>query len=103
MGTKFSNKRGKNLYDYWDDSLANNINEDLSDHNENVVVNCASVEYFKAIDRPSLEPQIITPQFKELKNGTYKMISFFAKKGAWDDGQVYSPESYRECKRYSCF
>ena len=80
MGTKFSNKRGKNLYDYWDDSLANYINEDLSDHNENVVVNCASVEYFKAIDRPSLEPKIITPQFKDMKNGTYKMISFFAKK-----------------------
>ena len=80
MGTKFSNKRGKNLYDYWDDSLSNNINEDLSDHNENVVVNCASVEYFKAIDRPSLEPKIITPHFKDMKNGTYKMISFFAKK-----------------------
>ena len=75
-----SNKRGKKLYDYWDDSLSNNINEHLSDHNENVVVNCASVEYFKAIDHSLLDADVVTPQFKDMKNGQYKMISFYAKK-----------------------
>jgi len=44
------------------------------------VVNCASVEYFKAIDRPLLNADVVTPQFKEMKNGKLKMISFFAKK-----------------------
>ena len=80
MGTKFANKRGKNLYEYWEDSLANYIKKELMTHKENVVLNCASLEYFKVIDRPSLDVNVITPQFKDLKNGKYKMISFFAKK-----------------------
>lgn len=80
MGTKFANKRGKNLYQYWEDSLANHIKKELMTHKENVVLNCASVEYFKVIDRPSLDLNVITPQFKDMKNGKYKMISFFAKK-----------------------
>ena len=80
MGTKLANQRGKNLYEYWEDSLANHIKKALMTHKENVVLNCASVEYFKVIDRPSLEINVITPQFKDMKNGKYKMISFFAKK-----------------------
>ena len=80
MGTKFANARGKNLYDYWEDSLSNHIKKELIGHKENVVLNCASLEYFKVIDRPSLDTNVITPQFKDMKNGQYKMISFFAKK-----------------------
>ncbi len=80
MGTKYANARGKNLYDYWEDSLSNHIKKELRGHKENVVLNCASLEYFKVIDRPSLDANVITPQFKDMKNGQYKMISFFAKK-----------------------
>ena len=80
MGTKFANARGKNLYDYWEDSLSNHIKKELIGHKENIVLNCASIEYFKVIDRPSLDINVITPQFKDMKNGQYKMISFFAKK-----------------------
>jgi len=80
MGTKLVNKKGKNLYEYWDDSLARNIKKDLKSHNEIVVINCASLEYFKAIDRSSLDADVVTPQFKDMKNGQYKMISFYAKK-----------------------
>ena len=80
MGTKFANPRGDNLYDYWNDSLAENINKELDSHKNNIVINCASVEYFKAIDRPLLNADVVTPQFKEMKNGKLKMISFFAKK-----------------------
>ena len=80
MGTKFASARGKNLYDYWEDSLSNYIKKELKEHKENVLLNCASVEYFKSIDRPSLNVNVITPQFKDMKNGKYKMISFFAKK-----------------------
>ena len=80
MGTNFENNKGKNLYKYWDDSLAINIKKDLKNHNERVVINCASLEYFKAIDRSSLDADVVTPQFKDMKNGQFKMISFYAKK-----------------------
>ncbi|MBA64705.1 MAG: peroxide stress protein YaaA [Candidatus Marinimicrobia bacterium] len=80
MGTRFANPRGNNLYDYWNDLLVENINKELKNHKNNIVINCASLEYFKAIDRPLLNADIVTPQFKEMKNGKLKMISFFAKK-----------------------
>lgn len=80
MGTSFANKKGKNLYEYWNDSLARSIKKDLKSHDETVVLNCASLEYFKAIDRSSLDADVVTPQFKDMKNGQYKMISFYAKK-----------------------
>ena len=62
------------------DVLAKSLNQELKNHTENTIINCASVEYFKSIDRPILDADIITPQFKEMKNGKLKMISFFAKK-----------------------
>jgi len=80
MGTKLKNKVGKDLYEYWGDTLSNSISEELSNHQHNVVINCASIEYFRSIDRPSLNAEVITPQFKEYKNGKLKMISFFAKR-----------------------
>ena len=80
MGTKLKNKVGKDLYEYWGDTLSNSISEELKNHQHNVVINCASVEYFRSIDRPSLNAEVITPQFKEYKNGKLKMISFFAKR-----------------------
>lgn len=80
MGTKLKNKVGNNLYDYWGDTLIESINQELESHNCNILVNCASVEYFKSIDRPLLNAEVITPQFKEIKNGQLKMISFYAKR-----------------------
>ena len=80
MGTKLKNKVGKDLYEYWGDTLSNSISEELSNHEHNVVINCASIEYFRSIDRPSLNAEVITPQFKEYKNGKLKMVSFFAKR-----------------------
>ncbi len=80
MGTKLKNKAGKDLYQYWGDTLVDSINGELKDHDHNIVINCASVEYFKSLDRPSLEAEVVTPQFKEIKNGKMKMVSFFAKR-----------------------
>ena len=80
MGTKLKNKVGKDLYEYWGDTLSNSISEELKNHQHNVVINCASIEYFRSVDRPSLSAEVITPQFKEYKNGKLKMISFFAKR-----------------------
>ena len=80
MGLKFSNQRGKNLYEFWGERITDAINADLASAGTETLVNLASNEYFKAVKTKSLNADIITPQFKDLKNGQYKMISFFAKK-----------------------
>ena len=80
MGTSFSIQRKKNLYQYWGNRIAQQINAELESHNETVLVNLASNEYFKAVDQKALNADVVTPVFKDLKNGKYKVISFFAKK-----------------------
>ncbi|MCK0164964.1 peroxide stress protein YaaA [Marinobacter sp. S6332] len=79
MGTKFENKRGNDLYAFWGERLTQEINRLLKSDDE-VLVNLASNEYFKSIKKKDLEGQLITPQFKDWKNGQYKIISFYAKK-----------------------
>lgn len=78
MGTKFKFDKYKNLYDFWDHDVTNLLNEEMDQ--EEVLVNCASNEYFKVVKTPSLKAKVITPVFKELRNGEYKIISFSAKK-----------------------
>lgn len=80
MGLKFTNQRGKNLYEFWGEQLTDTLNADLVSAKTGVLINLASNEYFKAVRPKLLNADIITPQFKDLKNGQYKMISFFAKK-----------------------
>jgi hypothetical protein len=80
MGTRLDNKRGTNLYQFWGDIITNELNKSLTDQNTDVLLNLASTEYFKSVKKKSLNANIITPQFKDWKNGQYKMISFFAKK-----------------------
>ncbi|MDN6319059.1 MAG: peroxide stress protein YaaA [Marinobacter sp.] len=79
MGTKFENTRGKDLYAFWGQKLTREINSQLEKDDE-VLVNLASNEYFKSIKKKDLEGRLITPQFKDWKNGQYKIISFYAKK-----------------------
>ncbi|MDX2369395.1 MAG: peroxide stress protein YaaA [Colwellia sp.] len=80
MGTKLDNVRGANLYQFWGDIITNELNQALAEQGDDVLINLASNEYFKAVNKKSLNATIITPQFKDWKNGQYKMISFFAKK-----------------------
>jgi len=77
MGTKFSVGRNKNLYEFWKQKVTKALNEELED--DELFLNLASNEYFKAIDVKALKVPVITANFKEFKNGDYKMISFFAK------------------------
>ncbi len=79
MGTKLENPHGKDLYEFWGSTLTQEINRLLS-KDDGVLVNLASNEYFKAIRKNDLEGQLITPNFKDQKNGEYKIISFYAKK-----------------------
>lgn len=80
MGTKLDNVRGKNLYEFWGNIITDKLNEALAEQGDNMLINLASTEYFKSVKKKQLEADIITPSFKDWKNGQYKMISFFAKK-----------------------
>ncbi|GAA5647184.1 MULTISPECIES: peroxide stress protein YaaA [Vibrio] len=80
MGTKLANARGTNLYQFWDTIITNKLNDALQAQGDNVLINLASNEYFKAVKPKHLDGQIITPVFKDCKNGQYKVISFYAKK-----------------------
>jgi cytoplasmic iron level regulating protein YaaA (DUF328/UPF0246 family) len=77
MGTKFANAKGDNLYQFWGSQLREEI-ENIADGE--VLINLASNEYFKALEEKKLNTRIITPIFKDWKNGQYKIISFYAKK-----------------------
>lgn len=80
MGTGFANARGKNLYHFWGDIITDQLNQELDAQQERVVVNLASNEYWSAVNTKKLHAEVITPVFKDSKNGQYKIISFFAKK-----------------------
>ena len=80
MGTRFSNSIGKNLYEFWGDAITKTLNKQLKQLNSSVVINLASNEYFSAVQPKLLNGTLITPVFKDKKNGQYKIISFFAKK-----------------------
>lgn len=80
MGTRFNNSKGKNLYEFWDLKLTHKVTEELNQQEKPVLINLASNEYFKAIKTQHLTQTIITPSFKDWKNGEYKMISFYAKR-----------------------
>lgn len=80
MGTKLTLKRKKNLYEYWGKKLTNSVNKVLEDSQSDVLINLASNEYYKAIQTSDLNCKIITPVFKEFRNGTYKFMSVFGKK-----------------------
>lgn len=80
MGTRLANNRGDNLYQYWGSTIAKALNSDQDSNDDPVLINLASNEYFKAVDKKTLKAKIITPVFKDEKKGTYKVISFYAKK-----------------------
>ncbi|RTE65517.1 peroxide stress protein YaaA [Amphritea opalescens] len=80
MGTKLSNPRGKDLYAFWGNIVTDDLNQALADNANPVLVNLASNEYFKSVKPKALDGRIITPVFKDWKNGQYKIISFYAKK-----------------------
>ncbi len=80
MGTKFENDVGKDLYAFWDNKITVAINKQMKKLDDTTLVNLASNEYFNSVKKDQLNGEIITPIFKDWKNGQYKMISFFAKK-----------------------
>ena len=80
MGLKLTTKKGENLYQFWGEKITDALNVLLAKQDEPVLINLASNEYFKSVQKKNLDGRLITPEFKDWKNGKYKMISFFAKK-----------------------
>jgi cytoplasmic iron level regulating protein YaaA (DUF328/UPF0246 family) len=80
MGTRLANSRGKDLYAFWGTRISEWLNEALADQGDDVLLNLASNEYFSAVKRADLNARVINTEFRDLKNGQYKIISFYAKK-----------------------
>ena len=80
MGTKLDNERGKNLYEFWGEKITQLLNDQLAELDSELLLNLASNEYFKAVKPAVLNATIVSPEFKDYKNGQYKIISFYAKK-----------------------
>ncbi len=80
MGTKFKYNQHKNLYEFWGNKITEKVQKAIDDSGNKILVNLASNEYYKSIDENMIDAKIITPDFKDYKNGKYKIISFYAKK-----------------------
>ena len=115
MGTKLKTGEGKDLYAFWDETIRNAITSDLAAQKSNLIVNLASNEYSKAAKLKTIDAEIVSPVFKDWKNGQYKMISFFAKRArglmarhliensikSTDDIKTFKSDGYRFDKKLS--
>lgn len=102
MGTRLETPAGRDLYAFWRETLTGELDKAIAASGSRVLVNLASNEYFKAIDAQALDAKVITPIFKDEKNGKLKIISFYAKKArglmaAWMIRQgVNDPEALKD-------
>lgn len=80
MGTRLPNSAGRDLYAFWGEAVTAEVNRLLASQNTGVLINLASEEYFKVVQRKLLPYPVITPVFEDWKNGKYKIISFYAKR-----------------------
>ena len=101
MGTKLDTSKGKHLYAFWESQLRESLVQEPALQDE-VLINLASNEYFKAVEAKKLNVRVVTPVFKDWKNGQYKMISFYAKKARGlmsryiIDNKLVEPEALKQ-------
>ncbi len=102
MGRKVDTERGKNLYEFWGSEITEGLNQQLKKLKSPYLINLASNEYFKAVKPKLLDGEIITPEFKDWKNGQYKMMGVYAKKARGQlsrfviQNQLSEPEAMKE-------
>lgn len=102
MGTRLGTEQDSNLYQFWGDRITKTINRELKQSDSQTLVNLASGEYFKSIKPKQLNAEIITPAFKEYRDGQYKFIQFFAKKARGSmaryliDRKIDNPEALKD-------
>lgn len=115
MGTRFQSKKARDLYEFWDTKITDQINQDLKASKIKYLINLASNEYFKALQADDINAEIIVPVFKDYKNGKYKIISFYAKRARGlmsayiiknrlkvpEDIKAFNIDGYRFCKSAS--
>lgn len=80
MGVRIKTRRGQNLYDFWGPRISQALDEAVAGHKDRTIVNCASGEYFGAVDRAALKAPVLSCRFLEEKDGEAKIVSFFAKR-----------------------
>jgi cytoplasmic iron level regulating protein YaaA (DUF328/UPF0246 family) len=80
MGTKLPNSKGDDLYAFWGDKITNELNKTMAEKSTKLLINLASKEYFSSLDFPALKADIITPHFKEFRDGKLRFLSFNAKR-----------------------
>jgi hypothetical protein len=80
MGTPLANTRGTDLYAFWRQTITDAVNQQLHQQKSKLLLNLASQEYFQVLQRDAIDADIVSPVFKDAKNGQYKIISFYAKK-----------------------
>ena len=80
MGTKLETPKGKNLYEFWGNKIQQNVLDDLKEQKSSLLINLASKEYFTVLGKLPEDVNVVTPSFKDYKNGKFKIISFYAKK-----------------------
>ena len=80
MGVALNNSRGEDLYNFWGDKVTTELNKALAEQKQPILINLASNEYFGVLEPDRIDARIITPTFRDLKNGRYMFMSFFAKK-----------------------
>ena len=80
MGTRLETSEGNSLYKFWGDKIQKNVLSELKDMKSDLIVNLASKEYFTVLGKMPEDINLVTPTFKDYKNGNYKIISFYAKK-----------------------
>jgi cytoplasmic iron level regulating protein YaaA (DUF328/UPF0246 family) len=101
MGTGLKHKAHKNLYSFWGSRISDAINTAQKNEKQNILINLASEEYFKAVDVKALYAKIVTPVFKEKKGKDYKIVGLFAKKARGVmaryiiQNQILSPEKIK--------
>lgn len=105
MGTKVANPGGKDLYAFWDKLLTENLNQYMAEQGMTTLLNLASNEYFKAVKPKLLKARLLNVDFKDQKNGQYKIISFYAKKARGlmarhvIENRICNPEALKDFDR----
>jgi cytoplasmic iron level regulating protein YaaA (DUF328/UPF0246 family) len=103
MGTRLANARGKDLYAFWGERISGWLNEALAAQGDDILLNLASNEYFSSVKRKALNARVIDTEFKDLKNGQYKIISFYAKKARGLMARYVIKERIRDPEQLKAF
>ena len=101
MGTKMITNKGKNLYEFWGNKLRDFLTDEIS--NDEIIINLASNEYSKSLKLRTINNQVITPVFKDFKNGRLKVISFFAKRARGEMANFIISNKITNCNDLKLF